>query len=135
MRRLFIGLLLLCAPLLAQDLNQYAGTWQASFQGKPFVTLNLMSIGGKLTGTVVHDNFNVDSDGNVTGIVPRDAHEKVTLVRQVGDGVDIYTHDDTEPNEAGHYHLELTNADEGQLKLVVIGPTAPKINAWVVKRK
>ena len=43
----------------------------------------------KLTGSMVRDNFNVDQAGNLAEIEPRDAHEKITLVRPNGNGMDI----------------------------------------------
>jgi len=135
MKRLVALLFLLCLPVFGQNLKPYAGTWEASFNAKTFFTLTLVPSGSKLTGTVVHDNFNVDQDGNLTEIVPRDAHEKVTIVRPEGKGIDVYVHDDTDPAATGHYHLELTSENEGTLSLVVMGPGTPKIKPWVVTRK
>ena len=135
MKPLLAWLFLICLPAFGQDMKPYAGTWEASFKGKTFLTLTLASEGNKLTGNVIHDNFNVDQDGNLTEIEPRDAHEKVTIVRPAGKGIDLYTHDDTEPSESGHYHLELTNDNEGQLTLVILEPGGPAVKPWTVNRK
>jgi hypothetical protein len=135
MKRLLVLTLLFCLPAMAQDLKQYAGTWETSFQGKPFFTLNLVANGEKLTGTVVHDNFNLDQQGNISEIEPRDAHERVTIVRPVAKGIDIYVHDDSDPTETGHYHLELTSDHEGKLSLVLLEPGSPAIKPRTLKKK
>jgi hypothetical protein len=134
MKRLLLLTLLFCLPAMAQDLKQYAGTWEATFQGKTFLTLTLIASGDKLTATVVHDNINVDGDGNLTGIEGRNAHEHTTLVRKTDKGLDIFARDD-EASESGHYHLDLTSDNEGQLRLLFNDPAAPKIKPWTVKRK
>src|SRR5581483_2096453 len=134
MRRLLITLLLMAVPIFAQDIKKYEGTWQASFQGKPFFTMNLAETNGKLTGTVVHDNVKLDDQGNLTGVAARDAHEKVTMIRANDNGLDIYVHDDTEPTASGHYRFEVTGQDEGTVKLVFIDPTGTKVKPWTVKK-
>ncbi len=134
MKRLLITVLLLALPAFAQDIKKFEGTWQASFEGKPFFTLNLAETSGELTGTVVHDNIKLDDQGNLTGIEPTDAHEKVTLVRAKDNGLDIYVHDDTEPSASGHYRFEVTGQKEGTVKLVFIDPTGTKVKPWTVKK-
>lgn len=134
MKRLLITLLLLAVPVFAQDIQKYEGTWQASFQGKPFFTLNLAETNGQLTGTVVHNNIKLDNQGNLTGVDARDAHEKVTMIRAKDNGLDIYVHDDTEPNESGHYRFEVTGQNEGTVSLVTIDPTGMKVKPWTVKK-
>jgi len=134
MKRLGILVLLLAMPLFAQDIQKYEGKWQASFQGKPFFTLNLGETNGKLTGTVIHDNIKLDDQGNLTGVDQRDAQEKVTLIRAKDNGLDIYVHDDTEPTATGHYRFEVTGQDAGTVKLVFIDPTGMQVKPWTVKK-
>ena len=55
MRQLAVWLLLMSVPVFGQDLKKYVGTWEATFQGKPFFTLKLLNQGDKLSGTVVND--------------------------------------------------------------------------------
>lgn len=134
MKRLLITLLLMAVPVFGQDSKKYEGSWQASFQGKPFFTMNLAETNGNLTGTVVHDNVKLDDQGNLTGIEARDAHEKVTKIQADGSGLDIYVHDDREPTASGHYRFEVTGQDEGTVKLVFIDPTGTKVKPWTVKK-
>ncbi|MGZ4787129.1 MAG: hypothetical protein ACXVZX_01340 [Terriglobales bacterium] len=120
---------------MAQKASQYAGTWEASFQGKTFLTLTPVANGDKLTGSVVHDNINVDGEGNLITVKGQDATEHVTMVRKTDRGLDIFARDD-EASDSGHYHLDLTGNDEGKLTLIVNDlSAAPKIKPWTVKRK
>ena len=43
MRRLAVWLLLVSVAVFGQDLKKYVGTWEATFQGKPFFTLKLLN--------------------------------------------------------------------------------------------
>src|SRR5690242_13027730 len=70
-RQLTIAVLLGIAPIicLAQQslhkLSDYAGTWQANFEGTQFMTIKLVEKDGHMTGSVSMGDINVDINGDV----------------------------------------------------------------------
>ncbi|HVZ18375.1 MAG TPA: hypothetical protein VG897_14740 [Terriglobales bacterium] len=131
---LWLFVLSLCVPVMAQEASQFAGTWEASFQGKTFFTLSLVADGDKLSGLIVHDNFNLDQQGNISEIEPRDAHERVMVAHLNGKTLDIRTHDD-DASESGHYQFTLVSENQGELKLVFSEPPPFAIKPWTLKRR
>ena len=81
MRRIFgIAVLLLVASVgIAQSrkLSDYEGTWQSSFQGKPFMTIKLVEKDGKLTGSVSHGNMETGPNGELTNAEAEPAESEV----------------------------------------------------------
>lgn len=45
--------------------DKFAGTWQATFNGKVFMTLWLKTASGKLEGTMSNGTMALDKDGNI----------------------------------------------------------------------
>ena len=70
----------------AHKLADYAGTWQASFQGKPFMTIKLHDEKGQLTGTVSSGDLEVNSDGEITGAKVREGESQILSSRILANG-------------------------------------------------
>ena len=79
-------------------------------------------------------NINLDREGNLTGIEPRNAHQRVVATRLDRNTLDLRTHDD-DTNESFHYRLTLNGDNQGRIALIFSDPGAPTIKPWVVKRK
>jgi hypothetical protein len=99
-RQLTIAVLLGIAPIicLAQQslhkLSDYAGTWQANFEGTQFMTIKLVEKDGHMTGSVSMGDINVDINygpghaGRVVGVMAiyrqsSNGYEKVPVANRV----------------------------------------------------
>ena len=70
-RQLPITVLLFMAPVIcfaqqsSHKLSDYAGTWQANFEGTQFMTIKLVERDGHMAGSVSCGDINVDLNGDV----------------------------------------------------------------------
>src|SRR5215471_4979969 len=70
-RQLTVAVLLGIAPIIcfaqqsSHKLSDYAGTWQANFEGTQFMTIKLVEKDGHMTGSVSCGDINVDLNGDV----------------------------------------------------------------------
>ena len=65
-------------PPLTND--SFVGTWQAQFQGKPFVTLKLtkQDTTTTLTGTISHSTVQLDNSGELSSAEQKDGEDPVS---------------------------------------------------------
>jgi hypothetical protein len=70
-RQLAIAVLFCIAPVIcvaqqsSHKLSDYAGTWQAKFQGTTFMTINLVEKNGHLTGSTSFGDIQADPSGAI----------------------------------------------------------------------
>jgi len=110
------------------DANQaFAGTWQAQFQGKTFVTIKLEDQNGKLAGSISHSQIQLDNQGELTSAEAQDGEDAFTEIK-VSDKVLHLTSKGANGQDTTQYEMELTGTDEATLKFVGLssGVTAPK---------
>lgn len=138
MRRAFAPafLLLLASLSTAQNhkLSDYAGTWQSSFQGKPFMTIKLLEKDGKLTGTVSHGNIEADPNGDVKKAEAEPGESEIVDSRLLALGdLELKTRD----SDSDEMTIVFKLADEktGSIRFVVPeGEGVPKIKPLKVQK-
>jgi hypothetical protein len=107
--------------------QQFAGSWQAEFQGKPFVTVKLQEQEGKLTGTISHVQIQLDASGELSSAEPQAGEDTLSETKVSGKVADFSSSDANGQNVV-HYEIELTAADQAELRFVDVpsGTQAPK---------
>ncbi len=139
MRRMFgIAVLLLLAGVsLAQSRkpSDYAGTWQSSFQGKPFMTIKLVEKDGKLTGTVSNGNMEADPNGDLTKAEAEPGESEVVDSRLLALGdLELKTRD-PDSDELTTIIFKLADEKTGFIRFVVPeGVEVPKIKPLKVQK-
>lgn len=61
--------ILQAAPERGFTAMDFAGTWHWLFQGKPFVTMSLVSDGGQFAGSISNAAIDADANGRITSAV------------------------------------------------------------------
>jgi hypothetical protein len=128
-RTILLGLLVLAVPALAlnppENGDAFVGTWQAQFQGKPFVTLTLAMLDGKLTGTLSRVSIQLDKDGELTSAATQDGSDPISDAQVSGQTLRFAARDD---QGATQYELTLTGSNRAELwfKSVPSGQPTPK---------
>ena len=83
MRRQFVIAVLFCSASVicvaqqgSRKLSEYAGAWQAKFQGTTFMTINLVEKNGHLTGSTKFGDIQADPSGAIKAVeAPSDESE------------------------------------------------------------
>jgi hypothetical protein len=106
---------LAAAQTPAHKLADYAGTWQASFQGKPFMTIKLHDEKGQLTGTVSSGDLEVNADGQITSAKVREGESPILTSRILANGsLQIVSQD---PDGTGTTTFVITLLDKNSASL------------------
>src|SRR5664279_2963888 len=92
-------LLTLCVVAFAQDFQpatpsnakQFVGTWQANFNGHPFLTLIFAVSDNKFTGSASHADIDVNEAGELTKAEPQDGESPITEAQVKGDALRFAT--------------------------------------------
>jgi hypothetical protein len=82
-------LLVSCAMVFAQDFQpattsnakQFVGTWQASFNGSPFLTIIFAMADNKVTGSSSHANIDINPAGELTKAEAGDEKTQSPMLR------------------------------------------------------
>jgi len=135
MRRLTIAVLFCVVPVfcLAQQathkLSDFAGTWQANFNGTPFMILNLAVKDGHLTGSASFGDINADPNGVITAVEAPTADSPIVSSRLLSTGLLELTSRGDDPDDTIVVVLKLIDAKTGSVRF---GP-AMGHEAMVVK--
>ncbi len=88
MRRQFAIAVLFCIPPIvciaeqsSHKLSDYAGAWQAKFQGTTFMTINLVEKNGHLTGSTSFGDIQADPSGAIKTVEAPAAESEWPIVR------------------------------------------------------
>jgi hypothetical protein len=121
-RQLAIAALFYVVPVIcvAQQstyrLSDYAGTWQAKFQGTTFITINLVEKNGRLTGSASFGDIQADPSGAIKVVDAPAADSEWPIVRSrllPSRGLEVTSHGD---NETIIVVLKLINAKAGSVR-------------------
>jgi len=110
------------------DANQaFAGTWQAQFQDKTFLTIKLEDQNGNLSGTISHSQIRLDNQGELASAEAQDGEDAFTEIKP-NDKILRLTSKSATGQDITQYEMELTGTDEATLKFVSLpsGTTVPK---------
>ncbi|HEU5403329.1 MAG TPA: hypothetical protein VFU86_18380 [Terriglobales bacterium] len=140
MRRMFVlaAALLTGSVCIAQNSHKfpdYAGTWQANFHGKPFMTLKLLEKDGKLTGTVSHGNIEADPNGDLTKAEAAPGESEVVESRLLALGdLELKTRDQ-DSDDLTTIVFKLSDEKTGSIRFVIPeGEGVPKIKPFKVEK-
>ena len=121
-RQLAIAVLLCTAPVIcfaqqsSHKLSDYAGMWQAKFQGTTFMTINLVERNGHLTGSASFGDIQADPSGAIKSVDAPAADSEYRIVSSrllPSRGLEITSHGE---NETIIVVLELINAKAGSAR-------------------
>lgn len=113
-------------------IDEYAGTWNSMFGGKPWMILGLGFEGDKLTGWMQHaQDFQFNDQGELKSVGDTLAKETVETAEMSGDGLVItLKNDDTKAIE--RYLMRIVAPDTAELRMsgMNMPPGMPKPRPW-----
>jgi hypothetical protein len=112
--------------------QQFVGTWQAQFKGKPFLTIKLEKQQDKLTGTVSHTNIKLDDTGELTSAEELDGSNPIVEAK-LTNGILHISSKDEDSQETIQCEMKLTGTDQAELRLLV-PPDVPRPKWWKLRR-
>ena len=112
--------------------QQFVGTWQAEFKGKPFLTIKLEKRQDKLTGTVSHTNIRLDDTGELASAEELDGSNPIIEAR-LTNGILRISSKDEDSQETVQCEMKLTGTDQAELRMLV-PPDVPKPKWWKLRR-
>jgi hypothetical protein len=121
------------AKATAANAKQFVGTWKASFQGHPFLTVTLATEANKLVGTVSHADIEVNKDGELTKADPNEGEDPIADLRVAGDTLRITVKSSDASDDSIQSELRLVSANEADFRLVV-PPDVPAPKPWRLQR-
>jgi len=119
---------------LVSPFADYAGEWTATFEGKIWMRLTLVSEGEKLAGSLVHArDIRLNDNGDLKSASEEQSTAIITDAVVNPDGLMI-TVKDSETQETDRYMMRLVQPqkDAADLKLIgqVMPPGMPKPKPW-----
>ena len=135
-------LLMSCAVIFAQDFQpattsnakQFVGTWQASFNGRPFLTLTLAIADNKFTGTANHADIEVNPAGELTKAEAQDGVNPITNAQVKGNVLRFTIKNSDGSEDSPQTELRLNAPDKGEIRLIGIPEDVPAPKPWQVTR-
>jgi hypothetical protein len=120
-------------PATPANARSFLGKWEASFQGKVFLTLILSGDGNKLKGTMSGGNVEVNDAGELTKAEATDALNTVTDARVNGKRLRISTKNEDGSEDSIDAEIVLLGADTAELRLIVPADV-PRPKPWKLTR-
>ena len=135
-------LLVSCGMVFAQDFQlatssnakQFVGTWQASFNGRPFLTVTFAVAGNKVSGSMSHADIDVNKAGELTKAEPRDGNDSITEAQVKGNVLRFTTKSTDGSEDSLQAELKLIGPDKGAVRMVGLPPDVPPFKPWAVNR-
>jgi len=121
------------AKATAANAKQFVGTWKASFQGHPFLTVTLSTDANRFVGTVSHADFEVNKDGELTKADPNEGEDPIADLRVAGDTLRITVKSSDGSDDSIQSEIHLVSANEADFRLVV-PPDVPAPKPWRLQR-
>ncbi len=118
---LLIAACLAVPAILAQaippTLQQFAGTWQARFDGRVFQTITLEMRDGQLTGTASGMHIELSSSGELTQAEATGISDPIAEARLAGNAL-LLTIREKNSEDTVQFEMTLTGANEAEIRLV-----------------
>jgi len=121
------------AKATAANAKQFVGTWKASFQGHPFLTVTLATDANKFVGTVSHADIEVNKEGELTKADPSEGEDPIADLRIAGDTLRITVKSSDGSDDSIQSEIHLVSANEADFRLVV-PPDVPAPKPWRLQR-
>ncbi len=107
-----------CLAQAAQPtLQQFAGTWQAKFDGKVFQTITLELHDGKMTGTASGVHIELGKGGELTAAEATGTSDPIAEARLAGNAL-LLTVKEKNSEDTIEFEMTLTGPSEGEIRLV-----------------
>ena len=122
-------------PATAANAKQFVGVWKASFQGKPFLTVNISIDGNKLVGSVSHAEIELSKAGELTKAEANDedAPDPITDARVNGDTLRVTTKSTDGSEDSIEAEIRLVANNEADFRMLV-PPDVPAPKPWRLER-
>jgi len=120
------------ASVKKSPLVPYAGNWVGTFDGKPWVLLNLSLLGDQFSGSLYHSrHITVNDNGDLKTISEDSITEPLIEGKLNPDGL-LLTVKDPETQESSRYLMKLTGENTADLKMIgmAMPPGMPKPKPW-----
>jgi hypothetical protein len=135
-------LLVSCVMVFAQDFQpatssnarQFVGTWQASFNGSPFLTVIFAMPDNKVTGSFGHANIDVNQAGELTKAEAKDGADPITDAQVKGNVLRFTTKSTDGSEDSLQAELRLIDPNKGEIRMIGIPPDVPSPKPWQVTR-
>ena len=135
-------LLVSCALVIAQDFQpatssnakQFVGTWQASFNGSPFLTVTFTVADNKVTGSASHANIDLNQAGELTKAEAKDGADPIINAQVKGNVLRFTTKSSDGSEDSLQAELRLIEPDKGEVRMIGIPPDVPSPKPWQVTR-
>ena len=143
MRRQVATAVLLCiAPVIcfgqqsSHKLSDYVGTWQASFHGTLFITINLVEKNGHLTGSAGIGDIYGDPNGVITSVEAPSSESPIVSTRLLDSGdLELTSRGDDPDGTSITVVLELTGAKSGSVRFgIAMGHDATLVKPIAVQK-
>jgi len=122
-----------CLAHAAQPtLQQFAGTWQARFDGKIFQTITLEMHEGQLTGTASGVHIELSKTGELTQAEATGANDQIAEARLTGKTL-LFTIKEKNSADTVQFEMTLTGTDQAEIRLVA-PPEAGSPKPWKAQR-
>ncbi len=121
-------------PATSSNAKQFVGTWQGSFDGKPFLTLTFNVAGNKVSGSMSHADIDVNKAGELTKAEARDGQDTITEAQVKGSVLRFTTKSTDGSEDSMQAELKLIAPDKGEVRMIGLPPDVPPFKPWAVRR-
>ncbi len=125
---------LAAAQAPAHKLADYAGTWQATFQGKPFMIIKLHDEKGQLTGTVSKGDLEVNPEGDITKATVKEGESQILSSRILANGSLQITSRAADGEDTTTFVMTLLDKDSASLRFEIPPDAGVRIKPVPLKR-
>jgi len=125
-RQLTIAVLLAITPIIcfaqqsSHKISDYAGTWQANFEGTRFMTIKLVEKDGHMTGSAGFGDINVDLNGDVIRAEAPDSESPIVSSHLLPFGGLELTSRGEDPDDTITVVLKLIDAKTGSVRFKAV---------------
>lgn len=121
-------------PATSSNAKQFVGTWQASFNGSPFLTVTFAVADNKVTGSASHANIEVNQAGELTKAEAKDGEDPITDAQVKGNVLRFTTKSTDGSGDSLQAELRLIGPRQGGIRLIGLPPDVPAPKPWEVSR-
>jgi beta-lactamase regulating signal transducer with metallopeptidase domain len=117
------------------DFRSFEGSWEAQFQGRTFVVLNLKEQDGKLTGICTHaTRFEENSQGELTHVDDQSRVDEILEARMSGSKLLLTIAHTNDEEKWARATVELTTRREGEFQLMIPASKDSLSRPWRITR-
>jgi len=140
--RLVAGLCLLVAlgtiPAAAlqppASADSFAGTWEAKFQGKIFLTLELRVQDGRLTGTIGRSSLQLNATGDLTRADAKDGSNRIVGSKLLDEHTARITALDDDTQDTTQFEMKVTGTNQAEIQLLSAPQGTATAKPWALER-